>query len=218
MSHRSSHQAMVTRSPNHMCASSCAVTSIISRRWATLGPGGIDEEDLLGEGDRPRVLHRARPVLGHGEEVELLERIGPAEVALEGGRGAAASPAPPPRPARRFPLTVTMRPGTDMPVIGTVSNGPDGEREQVRGQRRRRLEDDGPGRAARRLALHGRVGDGEAGRGDGQGELVRDLERGLVPAGEGPARVGGLELGERVPVGAGLRAIEADGSAYRTAP
>ena len=25
-SHRSSHQAMVTRSPNHMCAISCAIT------------------------------------------------------------------------------------------------------------------------------------------------------------------------------------------------
>ncbi len=40
LSHKSSHQAMVTRSPNHMCAISCAVTSISRRRWATLAPAG----------------------------------------------------------------------------------------------------------------------------------------------------------------------------------
>ena len=32
-SHRSSHQRMVTRSPNHMCESSC---SIVSRRYSTV--------------------------------------------------------------------------------------------------------------------------------------------------------------------------------------
>jgi hypothetical protein len=36
LSHRSSHHSMVTRSPNHMCASSCAITSATRLRSARL--------------------------------------------------------------------------------------------------------------------------------------------------------------------------------------
>ena len=44
---------------------------------------GIHEQEAVAEGDRPRVLHGAGPELGHPDEVELLVRIGHAEVPLE---------------------------------------------------------------------------------------------------------------------------------------
>src|SRR5258707_8633025 len=39
-SQTSSHQAIVTRSPNHMWASSCAQTLAKRRRWVTVSPPG----------------------------------------------------------------------------------------------------------------------------------------------------------------------------------
>ena len=37
LSHRSSHQRMVTRSPNHMCAISCSSTEATIARWPCVG-------------------------------------------------------------------------------------------------------------------------------------------------------------------------------------
>ena len=52
-------------------------------RCAGVAVGGVEQQDRVAEGDRARILHRAGPVLRHGDEVDLLERMLAAEVLLQ---------------------------------------------------------------------------------------------------------------------------------------
>jgi hypothetical protein len=86
LSHRSFHHFMVTRSPNHMCASSCRI--VTTRRFD--GVGHLAAEDVgLGEGHRAGVLHRARVELRDEELVVLRERVRDAELLLVVGEALA---------------------------------------------------------------------------------------------------------------------------------
>ena len=81
------HQRIVTRSPNHMWASSWATTSATTLLLAVRARGRVDEQHALAERDAPEVLHRPGGEVGEGEEVDLLARIGDAVVVLEPAQG-----------------------------------------------------------------------------------------------------------------------------------
>src|SRR2546422_95745 len=85
---------------------------------------------------------------------------------------------------------------------------PRGDRHEVDRQRRCCLEHDLLLPARDLLALDRRVADRQVRLGHHQGHPERDLEFRLVPAGEGAPGVGGLELGEGVPVIVHLQAVE----------
>ena len=72
LSHRSSHQRIVTRSPNHMWASSWSTTS--ARVEALRLGGQVAEQEAVMECDRTHVLHGACVELGHEQLVVLVER------------------------------------------------------------------------------------------------------------------------------------------------
>ena len=77
------HHFMVTRSPNHMWASSWAITSatLCSSGW--VDRVGVDEQQHLAERDAAEVLHRAEREVGHRDQVELVARVGDAVVVGE---------------------------------------------------------------------------------------------------------------------------------------
>ena len=79
----SSHHCIVTRSPNHWCAISCAMILRDLLARARRAAVFADEEKLLAKDDRAGVLHRAGGEVGHRDDVELLERIFDGEVAIE---------------------------------------------------------------------------------------------------------------------------------------
>ena len=115
-SQRSSHQAIVTRSPNHMCAISCAVIVATNlSRAASIDALGVEEQDPIDEGDRPGVLHGAVPILGDRDQVELVVRVLGCRSTARARPGAAGSSRPPFRRAADCPLTVTMRAGIEVP-------------------------------------------------------------------------------------------------------
>ena len=77
------HQVMVTRSPNHMWASSWATTSAMRSSSAWEAAASSTSERGLAEGDGAQVLHGPRGEVGNGEEIDLVARIGQPVVALE---------------------------------------------------------------------------------------------------------------------------------------
>ena len=113
LSQMPSHQLMVTRSPNHMWASSCAITSATRSSSVRAAFVLVDEQRRVAEGDAAQVLHGAGGEVGDGDEVDLLARVGDVEVVgeeaqceradLEGevGQGASSRACRPPGAARR---------------------------------------------------------------------------------------------------------------------
>ena len=85
----------------------------------------------------------------------------------------------------------------------------DGEREQIRRQRRRRGEADDPAVANLFLPLDRAVRDGALAVAHGDGDTEARLERGLVEAGKDAARVRGLALRESVAAPVRARRVEA---------
>ena len=77
------HHFMVTRSPNHMWAISWAITSATRCSSAWVAGRRVDQQQRLAEGDAAEVLHRAEGEVGHGDEVELVARVGDAVVVGE---------------------------------------------------------------------------------------------------------------------------------------
>ena len=70
------HQLIVTRSPNHMWASSWLMTSA-TRCSSGLGRARrVDEQQDLAEGDAAQVLHRAEREVRHRDQVDLVARVG----------------------------------------------------------------------------------------------------------------------------------------------
>ena len=162
--------------------------------------GHLGAEDVLvADGDRARVLHRARVELRDEELVVLGERVGVVELLLEpvealpgdvedvlgvevlGERGPAVDP-------ERHPLAVLLVDRVDRVVRAGDQRG------DVRGDPRGRLElpDVALGLGRRRVGDHRPAG----GRGHGEGEGA--LEVGLLEDGEDPPRVRHLELGVQV--------------------
>ncbi len=169
-----------------------------------LAPGGagrggrLEEQDRRREGDEPRVLHRA--VEGrHGQEVELGERRLAAQVALEldqhgrgrgQGGGSLGGAAAGGDDAHRHRLARAVE---HVERAGR-------EREQVGGERRRGRELDPATAVPGRLRAHlRRVGERAHAVGHAHRHLPRDLEARVVEAGDREARVGRLEVAERVP-------------------
>ncbi len=194
------------------------------RRPLLVGPG---ERERLGEGDQAHVLHR--PELhgeGDGQHVELLVRVGDAEVLLESLEELRCHPC---RPGRlEAPPPRGDDPDRDVlpsrgPGLGDLER-PHPERHEVRGQGTGLPEADVLQALPRwGLAHHRGVGHGHQPDRDAEGDLPGDLGRGVVHAGECAAGVGLLELGEDVPVTPALlpedarvllgelRALEAEG-------
>ena len=123
LSHRSSHHAMVTRSPNHMCASSWHVTLAFERRCATVA--------LAASSNRMSSRNVMRP----GFSMAPYANSGTAiRSSFSNGYGMPNQRSSPATnlgvistvvPARCFwPWQVTTRAGTFMPGIGVYSNGP----------------------------------------------------------------------------------------------
>ena len=77
------HHFIVTRSPNHMWASSWAMTSATFCSSPCVAVLGVDEEQRLAERDAAEVLHGAEGEVGDGDEVELVAGVGDAEVVGE---------------------------------------------------------------------------------------------------------------------------------------
>ncbi len=171
---------------------------------------GIDQQRGLAVGDGAEVFHCAGFEVGQGDQVELLERIGNAEVgvvvvqhvlgdidAVRGesnlvGRGADAD-----SHAILFAcgaLEVADQEGDE--IGGHFGCG--GEMEGV-------LACGGAGR----IGGDGPVGDGRVGAVYHKRDIIGGLEGRLVKAGEGAARVGGLELRNGVIAPRGLGEIEA---------
>ena len=203
-SQTSSHQAIVTRSPNHWCAISCAQTPAYCRRKRIVSSAGFDEDGRRDVGDEARVLHRPEPDgLGNDEMVELLVRVRDVEVVLEQvedrSRGlhrparVGAAPLRDDDPDRHLVPAGRAR-GHDVERA-------DRERDQVARQRLGPREDHLLHPAGLvRLGLDRRVGDGDETLRHVQRELPRDLEARLVEARERPPREDRLELAEHVPV------------------
>ena len=113
LSQMPSHQPIVTRSPNHMWASSCAMTSATRSSSVRAACVLVDEERRVAEGDAAEVLHGAGGEVRDGDEVHLVAGVGDVEVVgeeaqreradLEGelGRGPSSRACRPPGAARR---------------------------------------------------------------------------------------------------------------------
>ena len=76
------HHRIVTRSPNHMCASSWAITSATSASSAG-SPRPVDEQRGLAVRDAAEVLHRALREVRERDHVQLLARVRDPVVSLE---------------------------------------------------------------------------------------------------------------------------------------
>ena len=73
---------MVTMSPNHWCAISCATTFGYVLLDGDGGGLGVDEEVGLAVGDAAEVLHGAGLEVGEGDHVELGHGVLNAEVGV----------------------------------------------------------------------------------------------------------------------------------------
>ncbi len=193
------HHFIVTRSPNHMWASSWATTS--ATRWSScwVAVVGSTSRAVSRNVMQPEVLHGAEGEVGHGDEVDLVAGVGDAVVAPGSTGGRRRRSRGRSRPGRPLPGTCTTRSG--VPSTSTGAGGlerSDDERHEVRRHRHGVGEADPRPAVAGRLALDfGTVGDGGQAVVDDEGDAEDGLEVGLVPAGERPAAVGGLELGRR---------------------
>ena len=75
------HHFIVTRSPNHMCASSWWMTSATFMQLGLRRPFRVDEQQHLAERDAAEVLHRAEREVGDRDQVALVARVGDRVVA-----------------------------------------------------------------------------------------------------------------------------------------
>ena len=171
---------------------------------------GIDEERGFAVGDGAEVLHGAGFEVGQADEVELLERIGNAEVGVvvvehvlgdidavggEGdlvGSGAGAD-------------------GYAVLFAGGALEVADQEGHEISGHLRGGEELEGVlvCAGARRVADDGPVGDGGVALVDDERDIEGGLEGGLVEGREGAARIGGFELRDGVVPAGGFGEIEA---------
>ncbi len=172
-------------------------------------PRLIDEDAIIAQKNRARVLHAARSERGHGDEVELGKRIAAIEVGLEA------------RQQRR--RGVEREAGQRQLIVGRD----DGDRGGADGGAQRRQaahghgdEIGGQGRrlgeaghllsgVERRHLFDGRVGDGGVGRVGDDGKREARLLRRRVEAGERAPRRRRLEVREGVAPAARLRLVEA---------
>ena len=120
------HHFMVTRSPNHMWASSWAITSATRCSSGWVAASGSTSSSDLAERDAAEVLHGAEREVGHGDQVELVARVGDAVVV---GEEVAAQNAPTSSAkAVRWPLPGRVRrPAAGVPSTSTgsvASSGP----------------------------------------------------------------------------------------------
>ena len=119
------HHFIVTRSPNHMWASSWAMTSATRCSSGWVAGRRVDEQQRLAEGDAAEVLHRAEGEVGHGDQVDLVARVGDA-VVVAGSSAAQNAPTSSAKPVRwPLPGTCTTRSGVPSTSTGSVaSSGP----------------------------------------------------------------------------------------------
>jgi hypothetical protein len=195
LSHRSSHHGIVTRFPNHECASSWAIT------LAKL---------------RPDVLHRASREVRHRDDVELREGVGACEVALqalEQGAGvvqgeAELGPTSARRQAAKGQAVLALRRGGQRRLDHVERTHRPGH--EIGRKRRGRCEADAaPPARVLLFRQRGAVADGDVAVGDGEGQLEGRLEGGLVEARKGASGSDGLELGEDVVVSSHPNAVDA---------
>ena len=215
LSHRSSNQRMVTRSPNHWCATSCR----IGREPAEPAGQGrplAEDEAVLAVEDRAGMLHAAEGKRRREHEVELLERVRPPEVALH--------------PVERAAVEREQRVQVRLPGAGAADVGvdraaalrrahpmprPRGEGDEV-GADRLGLGEPRGDPPARRVRRSGRsVGDGQPGGRRRERQRHARLQVGLVEAGKELARVGGDEQGVEVVAAVGRVVTPDDARAGR---
>ena len=208
-SHRSSHHTIVTRLPNHWCASSCVITSATRFCTASGAVAGSSSSATSRKVTRARVLHRAGLEVGHADLVQLAEGVGQAEVVLE------------PRQHRRRDV---LRERGQVPLLG---RGPGADRDVAR-DRRSGSRTSGPTTSATRYDDSGGVGanvtappaapvassrttspfeiaTASVGHAAPRAAARRALNAGSSKQGNSAARVGRLELGD----GDAARAVEA---------
>ncbi len=156
----------------------------------------IDQQCRLAEGHGSQVLHRPGGEVGDRHQVELVTRIGDAVVAGEESQGEGTELLGEPGEVRLSRhVDDTKRGAVDVDRRRRLQRADD-EREQVRRQLHRGPEADPPATVGQRLVcLHGSTGDRHEVPRHDQGYRKRRLEIRFVPAGEGPAGVGRLELG-----------------------
>ena len=156
---------------------------------------GVDEQQRLAEGDAAEVLHRSEREVGDGDEVQRVAGVGDVEVVGEVEERELGHVEPEggevelPRRAEQ-----PQRGAGHVDRLGDLERTDD-EGDQVGGHRHRLGEAD-PALTVDHLVGHdGRVRDGVEVVVEVQRDGEARLEVGLVPAREGPAGVGGLELG-----------------------
>ena len=191
------HQRIVTRSPNHMWASSCAIGLGDVEALVVRGLRRIEQQQRLAVGHEPGVLHRALREVRDRRLVELLLGV------RDGRSSRRTSPGSRRRPRSRSRPGAAGR-GGRRPGSGS---GPANDGSV----RPRRPDDDRTrGRSTSRIdrANRTRTNPGSAGSrpisgvfvsavsvlGDDQRHRERRLEVGLVPAREVAAGVGRLEV------------------------
>ena len=107
-----------------------------------LGRLVVQQQQRVAEGDGAGVLHRAGREIRHGDQIELVVRVGDAEVALEALQqarrlAAARTPAPGRAPAPRCPAAAAACGRAAFgatAAASTTSRGPDGKCDQIGGQ------------------------------------------------------------------------------------
>ena len=180
------HHTMVTRSPNHMWASSCATTSATRSQLGVGRRRLVDQQRGLAEGDRAQVLHGARREVGDRQQVELVARVRHAVVALEEVEAEGAGRPGVARPGGACPAR-TRRGAASCPTMHRLGRLElaDDERDQVGGHPDGVGERHRPPAGARRLLADGRgVRDRGVAVGHHQRHAEHRLEGGLVPARE----------------------------------
>ena len=160
---------------------------------------GVGEQERLAIEDRGGVLHGPRREIRDADDVELLERIFDAVVAVVEPQVLLGRV----QRERRQLLLVGRCAHTDRNRVGapfTADEVPHCERHEVRGHLRRDFEYDRmlPAARTRRIGRHRAVRDRVVPLVYDGGEGERRLHRGFVERGKHASRVGGLELRYRV--------------------
>jgi hypothetical protein len=155
----------------------------------------VDEQRRLPEGHGAEVLHGAEGEVGHGDEVELVAGVGEPEVVGEVAEGVGADlegEVPQARLARH--CGDAQRDTVHLDRLGELE-GADHEGDEI-GRHAHRLGERDLTLAVAEvgLLLDGGVGDGGEPAVDDERHRECRLAIGLVPAREGAARVGALEL------------------------